>query len=113
MLREDRIRLQHMLDAANEALSFVKTSSRDTFAADRMRMLSVIKDLEIIGEAAGKVTEDARVKNSTIQWTDIIGMRNRLIHGYFDVDIDVVWRTVMDDLPPLVGALMAVLNSPA
>jgi uncharacterized protein with HEPN domain len=90
-----------MFDAATEALEFMRAKSRSDLDADRMLVLSVIKELEIIGEAANKVSAETRTQNSGIRWQDIIGMRNRLIHGYFDIDLDIVWSTVTKDLPPL------------
>ena len=67
----------------------------------RMLVLSLVKELEIIGEAAGKVSAEIRSQYGAIPWQDISGMRNRLIHAYFDVDLDVVWTTVTKDLPQL------------
>ncbi len=111
MLRADAIRLQHMLDAAREAVSFVGATSRQDLYADRMRWLAVVRDVEIVGEAAAKVTEETKARYTSIPWNDIIGMRNRLIHGYFDIDIEVVWSTVTRDLPPLIDALELALRS--
>jgi uncharacterized protein with HEPN domain len=67
-------------------------------------MLAIIKSIEIIGEAASKVTDTFKTKNSNIPWNDIINMRNRLIHAYFDVNLDIVWQTVKTDLPDLIKA---------
>jgi len=68
-----------------------------------MLTLAILKSIEIIGEAASKVTEDTRKKCSSIQWPDIVGMRNRLIHGYFDIDLDRVWDTIVEDVPQLIA----------
>jgi uncharacterized protein with HEPN domain len=76
---------------------------------DRKLVLSLVKELEIIGEAAGKVSADVRSQNSTIPWQDISGMRNRLIHAYFDVDLDTVWSTATRDLPFLKSELEKML----
>jgi uncharacterized protein with HEPN domain len=109
MRKDDRIRLQHMLDAANEALDFIQDKSRSDLDKDRKLVLSLVKELEIIGEAAGKVSADVRSQNSTIPWQDISGMRNRLIHAYFDIDLDTVWSTVTKDLPFLKSELEKML----
>ena len=109
MRKDDRIRLQHMLDAANEALGFIQDKTRTDLDKDRKLVLSLVKVLEIIGEAAGKVSADVRVQNSTIPWQDISGMRNRLIHAYFDIDLDTVWSTVTKDLPFLKSELEKIL----
>ena len=79
MRKDDQVRLHHMLDAANEALSFISDKSRSRLNADRMLVLSLIKDIEIIGEAAGKVSNELRTKHPGIPWLDIIDMRNHLI----------------------------------
>jgi uncharacterized protein with HEPN domain len=99
MRPEDRIRILHMIDAAEEAMSFVADSSEKDFSKNRMLILSVIKEIEIIGEAASKISEGTKSKYSNIPWQDIIGMRNRLIHGYFDVSVKLVWNTTKNNLP--------------
>lgn len=71
----------------------------------------MLKDLEIIGEAASHITRNAREANTQLPWDDIIGMRNRLIHGYFDVNLDVVWETVRRDIPGLLSALNQILGA--
>jgi uncharacterized protein with HEPN domain len=105
MCRDDQVRLRHMLDAAEEAISFARGKSRSDLDSDRMLTLALVKSIEIIGEAAARVTPDGRAESPEIPWQDIIGMRNRLIHAYFDIDLDRVWDTVSDDLPPLVATL--------
>jgi uncharacterized protein with HEPN domain len=105
MRKDDRIRLQHMLDAANEALTFIQGKIRADLDIDRMLVLSLIRELEIIGEAASKISAETRSQNTSIPWQDISGMRNRLIHAYFDVDLDTVWSTVSRDLPTLKAEL--------
>jgi len=94
-----------MLDAAREAVSFVEGKKRSDLDADRMLTLSVLKCIEIIGEAASKVTKQSRDRQTEIPWANIVGMRNRLTHVYFDIDLDRVWDTVTDDLPPLITTL--------
>ena len=109
MQKHDRIRLQHMLDAVNEALDFVRGKRRVDLDTNRMLVLCLVKELEIIGEAAGRVSNDVRSQRGAIPWQDISGMRNRLIHAYFDVDLDVVWNTVSNDLPQLKAGLESLL----
>ena len=75
-----------------------------------MLVLSLVKELEIIGEAAGKVSDEIRSQYGAIPWQDISGMRNRLIHAYFDIDLDVVWSTVTKDLPQLKADLEGILS---
>jgi uncharacterized protein with HEPN domain len=105
MRQTDEIRLRHMLDAAQEALAFANGRSRTDLDSDRMLVLALVKSIEIIGEAATKVSSEARSAIASLPWPNIIGMRNRLIHAYFDIDLDRVWDTIVDDLPPLIAEL--------
>jgi uncharacterized protein with HEPN domain len=109
MRRDDLIRIRHMLDAAKEALSFAQNKSRADLDSDRMLVLSIVKSIEIIGEAASKVTQETRETCVELPWANIIAMRNRLIHVYFDIDLDRVWDTVTDDLPPLMSSLEKII----
>jgi uncharacterized protein with HEPN domain len=113
MRRDDRIRLQHMLDSAREALSFADGRSRADLDGNRMLALSLVKCIEIVGEAATRVGQETRQQVPQIPWQDIVGMRNRLIHAYFDIDLDRVWDTVVADLPALVMLLETALSDPA
>ena len=110
MNQNDRIRIKHMLIAAEEALTFVEKVNYEEFSKNRMLILSVIKDIEIIGEAASKISNETMNLYSVIPWQDIIGMRNRLIHGYFDVDIKLVWNTLKYNLPDLIKQLINILK---
>jgi uncharacterized protein with HEPN domain len=109
MRSDDRIRVRHMLDAAQEAVGFVEKKTRSDIVEDRLLALGIMKSIEIIGEAASKVSSDCRQAYPEIPWVDVIGMRNRLIHAYADVDLDVLWETVMDDLPSLIRMLEKIV----
>ena len=111
MRREDSIRFRHMLDAAKEAMSFAKNKTRKNLDNNRMLVLSLVKSIEIIGEAASKVTDETKKEFPEIPWANMIAMRNRLIHAYFDVDLDVLWGTIVDDLPPFIDALEKIISS--
>lgn len=100
-----------MLDAAKEAVFFAAGRSREDLERDRMLALSLVKSLEILGEAATKVSPETRRRFPAIPWPNVVAMRNRLIHGYFDINLDVVWVTVVDDLPPLIADLEKILIS--
>lgn len=111
MRPEDRVRLLHMRDAAHEAMSFAAGRTRADLDTDRQLLLSVVKDVEILGEAASRVSPELRALHPEVPWAVIVAMRNRLVHGYFDIDRDVVWNTVAADLPPLLALVEAVLGS--
>jgi len=105
MTENDLIRLRHIVDAAREAQSYIAGKKRLDLDRDRMLVHSLVRCIEIIGEAASKVSSQSRSEIPQIPWTDVVSMRNRLIHAYFDINMDSVWDTVVDDLPPLVAAL--------
>ena len=109
MRETDATRMQHMLDAARDALSFISGHSRGDLDGDRMLTLAVVKCIEIVGEAASQVSAECRVRYPTVPWRQAIGTRNRLIHAYYDVDLDIVWDTVTRNLPPLIHELERVL----
>ncbi len=112
MLREeDRIRLQHMLDAGRSAAGFIQGRRQEDLDADEMLTFALVRALEIIGEAAGQVSDTTREALPHISWHQIVGMRNRLIHAYFDVDLDRVWDTATHYLPELIGQLEAIFQA--
>ena len=105
MPKDDRDRVRHMLDAAQETVQLTTGKTRCDLDGDRVLALALVKLIEIVGEAASRVSAEGRQTWADIPWRDIVSMRNRLIHGYVDVDLDRVWDTITDDLPPLVEAL--------
>ncbi len=113
MHKDDKIRLRHMLDAAREARSFIQEQSRKDLDLSRMLVLALVKDIEIVGEAAARVSEDVQRSHPDIPWSDIVGMRHRLIHAYFEINLDILWQTVVTDLPPLIVSLEKVLPAEA
>jgi len=94
-----------MLEAAEAAVRFTAGKTRADFDPDQMLAFSVLRALEVLGEAASKVSEDKRRKLPAVPWAEIVGMRNWLIHAYYDVNLDIVWRTVQKELPPLIAIL--------
>lgn len=100
-----------MLDAAREARQFVAGRTRDELATDTMLLRATVKAIEIVGEAASKVTANTRKALAEVPWIDIVGMRHRLIHTYFEIDLDIVWATVQVDLPPLIDSLQCWVDA--
>ena len=109
MRPDDMVRLRHMLDAVREAQGFILGRSRADLDGDRKLVLALVKSIEIVGEAAARVSSETRAAHAAIPWGAAVAMRNRLIHGYFDVDLDRVWDTVVDDLGRLVPDLEEVI----
>ena len=103
--------LEHMQQAAADAIGFVEGMSRAEFLADKRTQQAVVMSLIVLGEAATKVMDlcpDFANAHSQIPWRNMRGMRNRIAHGYFDIDLEVVWDTVQTALPPLVIALQGL-----
>ena len=113
MRPEDRVRLQHMLEAADTAIQFMQGRDRLELDQDRMLLFAVVRAVEVLGEAASRVSLETREHYPNLPWRAAASMRNRLIHGYFDIDRDILWATVTVELPALVEALSAILNEPA
>ena len=107
---EDRIRLRHMLEAAETAVEFMRSKDRSALESDRMLLFAVVRAVEILGEAAGRVTGETQERYADLPWRAASSMRNRLIHGYFDIDRDIVWVTVTTEMPALVEKLSLILK---
>ena len=106
---DDDVRVRHMIDAITTALRFVEGRTRSDLDDDEMRVLALTKLIEIVGEAAKQVTAETRQQLPAVPWSAAARMRDRLVHHYFDIDLDVLWSTVESDLP----GLLAVLPRPA
>lgn len=101
MSRDWRLRLEDILAAAERATRFVGTMDLAAFKADELTASAVLHQIFLIGEAAARLPEEIRNRTPDIPWAEIIGMRNIIAHGYFEVDLEVPWKTVRLDLPPL------------
>ena len=109
MFEDDEIRLRHALDAASEAVNFTKGHLRIDLDTDRKLSLALVRLLQVIGEAARGISIEFRREHSELPWKSMIGMRDRLIYGYFEVNLDVVWKTVTSDLPQLIKKLKKIV----
>ncbi len=107
---DDHVYLKHMLDHAKEAVDMMAGKSQDDLARNRMLELALTRLVEIIGEAATNISSEMKSSNSHIPWPEIIGMRNRLIHGYDAVDLKLLWDTISEDLPPLIADLKKIIK---
>ncbi|MDA3885041.1 MAG: DUF86 domain-containing protein [Candidatus Delongbacteria bacterium] len=108
MFQDDNTRLKHMIEACEEAELFLGTMTFEELNADRKTLQAITRDIEIIGEAASKISVELKEKHSSIPWGSIIGMRNWLIHGYFNIDSEHIWGTVKNDIPELVSKLKEI-----
>ena len=108
MPKDDWVRLRHMLDSAKEAVELTQGKSRHDLDTNRVLSLALIRLLEILGEAANRVTTATRAENPDIPWSQIVSLRNRLIHGYDTIDLDILWKILTDDLPLLIAQLKKI-----
>jgi uncharacterized protein with HEPN domain len=107
---DEQASLRNILDHASEAVELLGDSSREELGSNRMMQLALTRLMEIIGEAANRVSTGTKQKNGDIPWGQIIGMRNRLIHGYDIIDYDLLWDTVHFDLAPLIRSIQKIIN---
>jgi len=107
---EDRVRLRHMLDYSRKAVAMIEGRTREDLDRDEMLCLALTRVVEVIGEAATRVSQAGQQRHGQIPWPEIIGLRNRLVHGYDSVDLNILWDIVQQDLPPLIEQLQAILG---
>ncbi|HKA53165.1 MAG TPA: DUF86 domain-containing protein [Candidatus Binatia bacterium] len=108
---DDVVRLRHMLEHAREAIVLMEGKNHADLESSRLHLLAIVRLVEIIGEAASRVSQATQRKYPQIPWPQIIGMRNRLVHGYDVVDIGIVWQTVNEELSPLIAELERILST--
>ena len=109
----DADRMRHMLDFARKARDFSQQRTREDLETDELYALAMSRLLEILGEAASSVSKEGQSHHSDIPWAQIVGLRNRLIHGYDTIDPDIVWQILTQDLPTLIESLERILASEA
>jgi uncharacterized protein with HEPN domain len=103
--RDTRLYFADIIDSGNAISQFVEGLSYEQFRKDRKTYSAVIREFEIIGEAVGKIPEDLKNRHPDVEWQDVKDFRNLLIHEYFGVDLEIVWRIITDDLPGLINAI--------
>ncbi len=104
------VAFQHMLEYAREAVELCRGKTRSDLDNDRMLNLALVRLLEIIGEAANRIPQQEWASHHQIPWAQIVGLRNRLIHGYDAVDFDILWQIIRKDLPPLIKQLENIIG---
>lgn len=111
MSKDDGVYLYHILDSISKIEDFMKNINEKEFKTNELVQSAVIRQIEIVGEATKQISDNTRKKYTNIPWKDIAGMRDKLIHGYFGVDIDAVWNTIQRDIPKLKNYIEKVLEN--
>jgi uncharacterized protein with HEPN domain len=108
-VKDDRVYLQHIRDAVADIFQY-SASGRDAFFGDRMRQDAIVRKLEVIGQAVKNLSDDCKSREPSIPWKQIAGMRDKVIHDYFGVNLDIVWAVVEKELPKLADAIGHLLT---
>lgn len=108
MSKNYKLYLEDILDSINAINSYTKNLTYEDFSSDRKTYSATIRELEIIGEAVGKLPDEIRNQQPDVEWRDIKGMRNLLIHEYFGVDLEIVWKVVKNDIPALEQTVQSI-----
>lgn len=110
MARDELVYMHHILDAINTVQEYLQGVSEDQFNSTRLLQDGVIRQIEIVGEAVRHISKDMRKTYPQVPWQDVAGMRDKLIHDYFGVDIEKVWLTTQEDLPVLKTQVIGILK---
>ena len=111
MSPDDQTRIRHMIEAAETACQFVSDRARHDLDNDQMLVFAVVRAIEIVGEAASKVSAATRQSSTDVPWSLIISMRNRVVHAYFDIDHEIVWKTATEELPEVLPKLRSLIGA--
>ena len=106
----DRGRLEHILTAIGHIETFVRAKSFDDFKSDSMLFFAVVKNIEIIGEAANNLTKELRNRHPEVEWSDVIGMRHVLVHDYYNISPTLAWKTANNNIPALKQQIANILQ---
>lgn len=109
MQHDDTVYLVHMLEMARKAVAHASGVTKDQFLANDVLEMALVHIVQVIGEAARRVSPETRERHHDIPWVEIIGMRHKVVHDYLEVDWNVVWKTVTEDLPALVSRLERIV----
>jgi uncharacterized protein with HEPN domain len=108
--KDNSVYLNHINDSVSEILSYLNRSNFETFSENTWDQAAVMRHLEIIGEAANNLDKEFQNQNNAIPWNVIIGLRNVVIHDYMDVDINIIWQIITQDLKPLQKQILELLS---
>ena len=107
----DKGRLEHILDAIANVIEFTKGITYENFLSDKILFFAIVKNIEIIGEASYKLSKEFKTANNNVEWEDIIGLRHVLVHGYYHIQEERVWKIIQKDLLPLKEQIQTLYNN--
>ena len=107
---KDNARINHIIEAIDNIFEFVENKSFENYKNDKLLRFAIIKNLEIIGEAANLLTKEFKAQHDFIEWVDIIGMRHILVHGYYQISDEIIWATIETELQPLKEKISRLLS---
>jgi len=110
MKKDVKIFLNHILESIENIDSFSKNISKSEFMKEKLNQNAIVRELEIIGEASKNIPDDFRKEHSSINWKEIIGTRDKIIHHYFGVDLEIIWDIIKNDIPKLKAGIRNILK---
>ncbi len=109
-MKKDEAYLKHILDAISDVEKFLKDVSEQEFLANKEKQYAVLRALEIVGEATKNLSAELKSTHTEVDWKNIAGMRDKLIHAYFGVNLPLVWETVKSDIPKLKSLIEKIIK---
>jgi uncharacterized protein with HEPN domain len=103
--------LKDILDSINDIEEFIRNMSFEEFKKDKKTINAVVRSIEVMGEATKNIPKSLRNKHKEIPWKKIVGMRDKLIHEYFGIDVEILWKTITEDIPPLKKFIQNLLKN--
>jgi len=104
-MKHDDVYINHILEAASELSDFIKGMDKNSFMNNKMARAAAVRQIQIVGEATKKLSDEAKAKYPGVQWKDIAGMRDKVVHDYFGIDYEAVWQTATIEIPALIKVL--------
>ena len=108
-MKEEKVYIKHILESIEKLETYIKGVSKEKFKKESLIQDAIIRKIEVIGEASKFISKETKEKNKDIPWKDIAGMRDKLIHAYFGVDLDAIWKTLKEDIPLLKKEIMKLI----